>query len=483
MQGKLTFNKNTDDYLFLDRLIPEDHLLKVINKKVDLSFIGLITEHLYCPNNGRPSIAPELYFRMMLLSYLFSIKSIRKLVNEVRYNIAYRWFCGLTLKDKIPHHASLSRVTKRFDKEIFEQIFLNILNQCQEADLLDEQSVMVDSTFIQANASLNSMKPIHDSIPDKKIPHTNEKKEKWQLSNKTHRSLSDPDASLAFKAGTTKGLKYKAHVCCDSKNRIITDIHVTTGSTHDSQPFIDLIKRLQKRMPCELNEVIADRAYGTGTILSFLKDRKIDSFIPLFTTRSGNNNSSEFEGITYDTEQETYICNNNIAFHASKINSQGYIIYRTRVKDCRNCPLSDACNAPFIKGREIRVISRHIHDNLFKQVKKEMETNTFKQKLKERLWKIEGVMNELKNHNNLLRAKYRGINNVQIQAYMAAIAINIKRLVFFVLIFYHSYILNSSKNTTFYNRPVSYISQTSRLQPKNIKQSLSYFQNKLSVSS
>ncbi len=445
MQGKLTFNSSTDDYIFLDKLIPNDHFLKKVNQKIDLTFIDSITENLYCPNNGRPSIAPELYFRMMLLSYLFSIRSTRKLVDEIRYNIAYRWFCGLTLKDKIPHHASLSRVTQRFNKDIFEQIFLNIVNQCQNAGLLDGKILMTDSTFIQANASLSSMKTIDESVPDNKRPRTNEKNEKWKLSNKTHRSFSDPDASLAFKAGTTRGLKYKAHVSCDSKNRVITDIYVTTGSTHDSQPFIDLIKKMQIRYPHLVREVIADRAYGSGTILSFLKENKIRSFIPLFTTRSGNNNISEYVGITFDPDQATYVCSNNISFHASKISSQGFITYRTRVKDCRNCPLSNSCKAPTAKNRGIRVISRHIHDDIFKQVKREMETEVFKKKLRERLWKIEGVMNELKNYNGLLRAKYRGINNVQIQAYMAAIAINIKRLVFFVLIRFLTYMFKKIK--------------------------------------
>lgn len=434
MQGKLCSKENNVNYSILDALIPDDHFLKKVNEAVDLSFITKITEDLYCPNNGRPSIAPELYFRMILLSYLYSIKSTRKLIDEIRYNIVYRWFCGLTIHDKIPHHASLSRIKQRFKKAIFENIFINIVSQCQQAGLTDGHCVMVDSTFIQANASLDSMKPIDKSIPQKSRPSNSCKNTKWQLSNKTHRSVTDPDATLAFKTGAARGLKYKAHVCCDSKSRVITAIHVTTGATHDSQPFIELIKELNAKFSHPIKEVIADRAYGSGSILAFLKDYEINSFIPLFTTRSGNNNCSEFEGITFDPIRKTYVCSNNVLFHASKVNSDEIITYRTRVKDCRHCPLRETCQAPIVKGRGTRVISRHIHDDIFKQVKRQMETDIFKQKLRERLWKIEGVMNELKNHNGLLRAKYRGMESIQIQAYMASIAINIKRLVFFILI-------------------------------------------------
>ncbi|KTD33017.1 transposase [Legionella nautarum] len=449
MQGTLYPKENNVNYFSLEALIPEEHFLKKVNKVVDLTFITRITEGLYCPNNGRRSIAPELYFRMILLSYLYSIKFTRKLIDEIRYNIVYRWFCGLTIHDKIPHHASLSRIKQRFKKAVFENIFLNIVYQCQQAGLIEGRCVMTDSTFIQANASLDSMKPIDESIPQKSRPSSSCKNTKWQLSNKTHRSVTDPDATLAFKAGMARDLKYKAHVCCDSKRRVITAIHITTGATHDSQPFKELIKELNTRFSNSIKEVVADRAYGSGAILAFLKDYEINSFIPLFTTRSGNN-CSEFEGITFDHTRKTYVCSNNVFFHASKVNSDEIITYRTRVKDCRYCPLSDACQAPIVKGRGIRVISRHIHDDIFKQVKRQMETEIFKQKLRERLWKIEGVMNELKNHNGLLRAKYRGIENIQIQAYMASIAINIKRLVFFILL---SICFKRSKSAIFYNRP------------------------------
>ena len=101
----------------------------------------------------------------MLIGYIFSINSTRQLVDDIRYNICYRWFCGLTLNDSIPHHASLSRIKKRYKVELFEKFFQAIVQQCQKAGLLRSQSAMTDSTLIQANASLNSMKPINKDVP------------------------------------------------------------------------------------------------------------------------------------------------------------------------------------------------------------------------------------------------------------------------------------------------------------------------------
>ncbi|HHF7374207.1 transposase [Legionella bozemanae] len=155
----------------------------------------------------------------------------------------------------------------------------------------------------------------------------------------------------------TRSLKYKAHVWCDSKNRVITAIHVTTGSIHDSQPFIELIKELNTKFSHSIKEVVADRAYGSGAILAFLQNYGIKSFIPLFTTRSGNNNCSEFEGIAFDPIKQTYVCRNNVLFHASKVNSDEIVTYRTRVKDCRNCSLRDVCQAPIMKGRDVQNIA------------------------------------------------------------------------------------------------------------------------------
>ena len=155
---------------------------------------------------------------MMLINYLFAIKLTKRLVHEIHYNISYRWFCGLTLNDPVPNHASLSRIKKRFSSTIFEEFFKAILNRCRNAGLLISNSTMTDSTLFQANTSLNSMRPIEDN-------NTNDHFEpgdrgilppKRSISNKTHQSRTDQDATLEFKSGMTRTLKYKAHVCCYS---------------------------------------------------------------------------------------------------------------------------------------------------------------------------------------------------------------------------------------------------------------------------
>lgn len=122
-----------------------------------MSFANKLTESLYSPNKGRPSISPELFLRIKLIGHFCNIHSNRQLTDHIKYNICYRWFCGLTLKDAVPHHSSLSRIKKRLGVDILEQFFLEILKQCKTAGLLNGNSVMTDSTLLDADASLDSL--------------------------------------------------------------------------------------------------------------------------------------------------------------------------------------------------------------------------------------------------------------------------------------------------------------------------------------
>lgn len=352
MQGKIG-DKTTDaDYLIVDKLIPPDHFLRKVNKCINFSFVNELTEECYSSNNGRPSIPPELFFRIMLVSCLFSIKSTRRLVQEIHYNISYRWFYKLTLNDTVPNHASLSRIKKRYSSKIFEGFFNAILTQCKEAGLLSSNSTMTDSTLFQANASLNSMKPINKN--EQSHYRSGERgilPPRRSISNKTHQSKTDPDATLAFKLGTSRSLKYKAHVCCDSLSRVIVAIKITTGAVHDSQPYVGLLEHVRTKLGLNIQEAIADRGYGSGHIISSLKAVGIKPFIPLFSTRSGESTSSAIPGFKYNKEQNTYICPANFALKPGKVTPQDYVLYHSSVTNCRNCPIKENCLAPKKKNK------------------------------------------------------------------------------------------------------------------------------------
>lgn len=144
----------------INSLVPQNHLLRKIDKCLDLNFVRELTEPLYCKDNGRPSIDPELFVRMLLIQYFYKIASDRQLCDEIGFNLAYRWFCRLTINDNIPHHSSLSRIRDRFGEEAFKSIFEKVVELCISQGLVkkDDVSIMVDGSLIRANASLDSLK-------------------------------------------------------------------------------------------------------------------------------------------------------------------------------------------------------------------------------------------------------------------------------------------------------------------------------------
>lgn len=216
MQGKHCFQPDVPVNIELDAFVPSNHRLRLIDKYINFNFIRELTEDSYCLNNGRPSIDPEIFFRMQLINYLYNIPSERQLCEQIHDNLAYRWFCRLNIHEAVPHHSALTRIRDRLGIDKFTAYFKALLEQCRIAGLVTGEQVMTDGTLFQANASQDSMVPrTSHEIPGSKVNESTLMNEGWvgkKISNKTYVSKTDPDASLAFKNGTARTLKYKAHL-------------------------------------------------------------------------------------------------------------------------------------------------------------------------------------------------------------------------------------------------------------------------------
>lgn len=167
--------------------------------------------------------------------------------------------------------------------------------------LVKGECVMTDGTAFQADASLDSLVPKNQDETDNKKEISKpgiKAPSSRKLSNKTHVSITDPDSSLAFKNGTPRTLKYKAHITIDAESRVVLDAKITTGATHESQVYLQQIETIEKNLKLTINESIADRAYGSGEIIQALMDKGIKPNIPLFSGRSGTNRDPE--GFIYD---------------------------------------------------------------------------------------------------------------------------------------------------------------------------------------
>jgi transposase len=268
--GEKTKEEKLFYYLRPEDLIPEDHILRLIDHYVDFSFIRAKVEHLYS-HTGRPSVDPDVMMRMLLVGYLFGITSERRLCDEVRMHVGYRWFVGLGLDEKVPDHSTFSKNRHGRFKEsaIYQQIFDQIVLQCVEKGLVSGKHLTVDSTLVKANASFKNLEPIVVSIRpeqyldkvEKENPVVEEQddhEEPWEprgdfphsggkLSNKTHRSTVDPDSRIARKSNFSETyLGHGVSYLMDNKSRIILGADRNLPNRNaDAVAAIKLVSRLK----------------------------------------------------------------------------------------------------------------------------------------------------------------------------------------------------------------------------------------------
>lgn len=430
MQGRKDFQPELFSTVNLDALIPANHILRKIDRALDLSFVRELTADLYCKDNGRPSIDPELFLRMIFLAHLCGIPSDRKLCEEVGYNLSYRWFCKLNLQDAVPDHSSLTRTRDRFGEQVFAGIFERIVKVCIDRKIVKGKSLMTDGSLIKANASLDSVKrigPVEEGGKNRINKIIGSK-----ISNQTHMSRSDPDATIAGKANQPKILAYKVHESIDRDSRVIVDCHITTGSVHDISKFQSRVETIVEKFDLPVKEVIADRGYGSAENLIFLKAKKIRSIIPLYTNRCGQGTSVE-PGFKFSLKNDHYVCPEGKVLHRTK-NGEQASHYVSPAAVCRACPRFETCvGVPQKRQGRGKVLNRNIHQRVFEWALRRQKTWLFKKTLNERMWKMEGIFAEGKNQHGLRRARYRGRAKVQIQAYIIASIQNLKRLAAFIL--------------------------------------------------
>lgn len=286
MLGRHKFDPDHEVTVNLSQLVPQDHFLRKVNRHLDLSFVHELTKEYYCGNNGRPSVDPEIISRMLIVGYLYGIQEDRRLCKEIQFNLAYRWFCRLNLDEGVPNHSTLSKLRDKYGEELFKLFFEEILAQCRKAGLVSGERVITDATLIAANASVDSMiandpklaeaEVLGTCSPGRKAPASR------KLTNKTHTSQTDPDATLAFKQGTPRGLKYKMHTIIDADSRVVLEPKITTGAVHDASDFVPQIQRVSVHLDTPTKEAIADRAYGSGDNIKTLKENGVEPYIPLF---------------------------------------------------------------------------------------------------------------------------------------------------------------------------------------------------------
>ena len=276
MMGQQTRNESLFYYFRLEEQIPEDHLLRLIDHYVDLSFVRERLRHFYS-GTRRPSIDPEVLLRLLLVGYLYGITSERRLLEEVRMHLAYRWFTRLDFSQEIPDHSIFSKNRHgRFQQSgVFREVFEEIVQRCLEAGLVGGKNLAVDGTLVGANASRQSRVPREQLKEVAQISETvrdylAELEQVNPVSDAAMVSTTDPDAILTTKGGGTAMMAYYDNYLIDTASRVILAVEATPALFHQETVAARTMMERVEKFGVRPESLGADKAYGSGEFLAWL---------------------------------------------------------------------------------------------------------------------------------------------------------------------------------------------------------------------
>lgn len=429
----------------LDDVVPPDHLLRRIDAVLDLSWVREELAAHYSAT-GRPSVCPELMLRMLLVGYCYSIRSERRLCQEVQLNLAYRWFCRLGLEGRVPDHStfSVNRHGRFRDSGVLRTVFEEVVCGCMKAGLIGGEGFAVDASVIEADASRfqrvegsdiawseqqRASRPVRAylaALEDGQSPTNPMRKPK---------ALSPTDPAAAW---TTRGrhkvmFGYSLNYLIDMEHAVIVDVEATpTRITREVDATETMITRTEARFGLKPEYVAGDVAYGTAEMLGWLVDRGIDPHIPVWDKGKRDDGTFSREDFQYDPLEDRYICPNGknlrqyrLAGRLAKAKppKDGLLRYRARKGDCGGCTLRMRC----CPKEPMRKVLRSVHETARDHARSLMQSDAYgRSRLRRK--KIETLFGEAKHSLSLTRLRLRGLSGARDEFLLTATVQNLKRL-------------------------------------------------------
>ncbi|MDE1191852.1 MAG: IS1182 family transposase [Arachidicoccus sp.] len=424
---------------------------------------------------GQESIDPVVFFKILLVGYFNNINSDRALLRYCANCLDVRLFLQYDLGEDLPWHSTISRTRQLYGEEVFLSLFQTVLKLCLDKGMIRGKRQCVDSAFIKANASMDSLIEkevvedasafVNELNENSEYKVTTERKKlvdrhhKWKeeaykgmpgnnksdrvdedgneirpkfTSNHTHYSPTDPDAKISVKPGKARHLNYAGQLAVDDAHHVITGACASTAGSKDSAILHEIVDQTIHNLESngmQLEELIADAGYSSGEALQYLDDKNIDAWIPNFGQYKPLR-----EGFIYNKEKNQYECIKTtghkavLTFKGTKTDSKGYSkhIYRSSEKDCKNCPLRTECCGKATKFKKIdNSIYKPLYDKMHLKLR---EHRAYHRRLvKRRSSTVEPVLGTLINHHNMRRINARGMQAANKHILMAALCYNLKK--------------------------------------------------------
>jgi transposase len=440
MMGRLKGDQGQLFYEFhLDEAVPADHTVRAIDAVLDLSWVHAELTPYY-PSIGRPSIDPVLMIRMLIVGYVFAIRSERALCREVQVNLAYRWFCKLSIENQIPDHSAFSRArNERFgDSDIFRRVFERVVETCIAAGLVGGEGFAVDASLIAADANKQRSIPGHEwskeidpEVASRAVQEyltTLDDAAFGAASAVTPKfvSPSDPAAQWTGALKSAAFFAYADNYLIDVKFGIIMDVEATRAIRQaEVGAAKTMIDRTEECFDIKPERLAADTAYGSARNLNWLVNvKQIAPHIPVIDKSKREDGTFSRADFTFYKEGNVYICPAfNLLTTTGKVMNDDQLLYRASKPNCDACSFKTRC-CPKEPARKILCSIYEEARNVARAIAK---TEAFERSRRERK-RVEMLFAHLKRILRLGRLRLRGPRGAQFEFTFAAIAQNLRRL-------------------------------------------------------
>jgi transposase len=424
--------------------------VRQINGILDLSWVHKELSPYYS-HTGRPSIDPVLMIRMLLVGYVFAIRSERRLCSEVQVNLAYRWFCQLGIEDRIPDHSVFCRARhERFrESDALRRVFEGVVAKCIAAGLVGGEGFSIDASLIRADVDKKKRMPGDQPIAWPKAEEASRAVREYLQTLDAARSeeesggsdddrsigggrrkppkeisLTDPQAAWVARKSTDPFFAYDANYLIDNKAGIIVDAEGTRANRIAEIAITEtMIERVKSRFDLRPRRLAGDTVYGAVRLLKWLVDRGITPHIPVWDKSARSDGTFSRSDFVFDPERNIYVCPGGAKLTSTGNIDQGHIVYyRASKNDCSTCSLKPKCTTAIV-----RKITRDLNEEVRDQVRALANTDAFHQSRRERK-KVEMRFAHMKRILKLDRLRLRGLSGVKDEVLLTATAQNLRRL-------------------------------------------------------
>lgn len=480
MQGRKDIQPKMMYQVNIDSFVATDNFYRQLSQTLDLSFLYAATAPYY-GTEGQESIDPVVFFKICLVGYLNNINSDRRLMAYCSNCIDVRWYLKYDIDESLPWHSTISRTRQLYGEEIFLSLFQKVLSHCIAKGMVRGKRQAVDSAYIKANASMDSLQEkevvadvalyaqelnegseykVKASVKKAVERHHAWKAEEYKsmpghidnpkqtdengilirpkfLSNHTHYSPTDPDAKISTKPGKARQLNYAGQIAVDDAHHVITGACASSAGNKDSQNLADILTQTITNLThhqLSIEQVVADAGYSSGEALAYCEQNNINAYIPNF-----GQYKPERPGFEYNQAANYYQCTKEggngakLFYKGERTDSKGYTkkTYRSSETDCKNCPLRVQCCGATTKFKKIDdSIDKPYYDRMHQKLSANPSYAKRISRIRSRT--VEPVLGTLINFLNMKRLNSRGMSSANKHVMLSALCYNLKKLMKFI---------------------------------------------------